>query len=167
MPQVLGDDLNWAAVHHDVHLFARVHALRLGSFDGCHQLADFRNAGHNAKGYRTCVWYLLKPAPDEAPHAPLPLPQRGAHELAVHKQPPVALPHAAAASSAARAPIAAKSPPVGKAAAAAKAAPIVPPKAGAGRVHGVPIGVGAASPGARAGSARPPAKGVGGKVAAG
>ena len=31
VPQVLGDDLNWAAVHHDVHLFARVHALGAAS----------------------------------------------------------------------------------------------------------------------------------------
>ena len=41
---LLGDDLNWRAVNRDVKLFARVHGLSLGSFDGCHRLRDFRNA---------------------------------------------------------------------------------------------------------------------------
>lgn len=47
------------AVNHDVKLFARLHGLRLGSFDGCHKLHDFANKGKS--GYRTCVWFLSKP----------------------------------------------------------------------------------------------------------
>eukprot|EP00966_Prymnesium_polylepis_P224769 5198631-Prymnesium_polylepis.1 len=54
---LLGDDLNWKAVNHDVKLFARVRGLRLGSFDGCHQLTDFRQPVDPGR-YRTCVWWL-------------------------------------------------------------------------------------------------------------
>ena len=67
---LIGDDLNWKAVNHDVKLFARVHDLSLGSFDGCHKLNDFANPVGKG-GYRTCVWHLTKgvsvtPGTDEA-----------------------------------------------------------------------------------------------------
>ena len=52
---LLGDDLNWKAVAHDVILFSRTHNLTLNSFDNCHEA--LLKAGRG----RTCVWYLRKP----------------------------------------------------------------------------------------------------------
>ena len=61
---LLGDDLNWKAVAHDVILFSRTHNLTLNSFDNCHEA--LLKAGRG----RTCVWYLRKPTDHLRDHRP-------------------------------------------------------------------------------------------------
>ena len=53
---MMGDDLNWFAVAHDLLLFARVHNTTVSSFDGCHEDLFLR------RGMRKCVWFITKPA---------------------------------------------------------------------------------------------------------
>ena len=55
---ILGDDLNWAAIMHDVQLFARTHNAVLESFDGCHTTLMQPNAYRGT----LCVWFIQKPA---------------------------------------------------------------------------------------------------------
>ena len=64
-----GDDLNWQAVGHDVRLFARVHGLKVSSFNDCHHYwvhetrpgtTEDHDRPHHAPG-SACVWYLRKP----------------------------------------------------------------------------------------------------------
>ena len=54
---LVGDDLNWWAVAHDVQLFARVQEVEVQSFNGCHKdwIEQTGRRGH------LCVWYLQKP----------------------------------------------------------------------------------------------------------
>ena len=59
---LMGDDLNWWAVAHDVQLFARVQAVEVQSFNGCHR--DW--LGVTGRRGNVCVWFLQKPPGDKA-----------------------------------------------------------------------------------------------------
>ena len=54
----MGDDLNWAAVMHDVQLFARTFGTVVESFDGCHKRLQHPDA-REKKG-TLCVWFMQK-----------------------------------------------------------------------------------------------------------